>query len=195
MPLDRVTLIQCDTASTPDQGTTSGAQSHPANFNHRNLALAAATAREALIRLASARLGVPADRLAAPRRRRSAAATIRRRRVSYGDLVGGRKFGLPLDANATRKPPADWTVLGTSVPRVDIPAMATGQFEFVQNVRVPGMLHGARRASAGVGATLVSVDERSVARLPGFVKVVVEARTSSAWSARSRGRRCRRRRR
>src|SRR5262250_1506306 len=36
---DRVKLIQCDTAITPDQGTTSGAQSHPTNFNQNNLAL------------------------------------------------------------------------------------------------------------------------------------------------------------
>ena len=40
VPFDRVKLIQCDTAITPDQGTTSGAQSHPTNFNDKNLALA-----------------------------------------------------------------------------------------------------------------------------------------------------------
>ena len=33
VPLEAVTLIQCDTARTPDQGTTSGSQSHPTNFN------------------------------------------------------------------------------------------------------------------------------------------------------------------
>ena len=43
---NRVTLVQCDTALTPDQGTTSGAQSHPTNFNTADLALAGATARE-----------------------------------------------------------------------------------------------------------------------------------------------------
>ena len=64
VPLARVTLIQCDTSITPDQGTTSGSQSHPTNFNERNLAQAAATAREALLRLASQRLAVPVDRLA-----------------------------------------------------------------------------------------------------------------------------------
>ena len=101
VPLDRVTLIQCDTASTPDQGTTSGAQSHHANFNRGNLALAAATARQGLIRLASDRLGVPADRLAA-RDGAIAVADDPARRVSYADLVGGRKFDLPLDPNATR---------------------------------------------------------------------------------------------
>src|ERR1700686_2027503 len=60
VPLARVTLIQCDTSITPDQGTTSGSQSHPTNFNERNLAQAGATAREALLRLASSRLGVAA---------------------------------------------------------------------------------------------------------------------------------------
>jgi len=64
VPLSRVTLTMCDTAATPDQGTTSGAQSHPANFNQANLALACATAREALVRLGADRLGAPAADLA-----------------------------------------------------------------------------------------------------------------------------------
>src|SRR5262245_53511877 len=53
VPFARVKLIQCDTALTPDQGTTSGAQSHPTNFNQGSLALAGATAREALFEMAS----------------------------------------------------------------------------------------------------------------------------------------------
>src|SRR6185503_6434330 len=73
-----------------------------------------------------------------------------------------------------RKHPSEWTVLGTSVPRVEFPAMVTGQFEYVHNVRVPGMLHGRVVRPPGVGATLVSVDENSVKGLPGLVKVVVK---------------------
>src|SRR5213595_2425779 len=61
VPFNRVKLIQCDTALTPDQGTTSGAQSHPTNFNQANLALAGATAREVLIQRAASRLNVAAD--------------------------------------------------------------------------------------------------------------------------------------
>ena len=107
--------IQCDTGVTPDQGTTSGAQSHPANFNHANLALAAATAREALVRLASARLG-GADRPVSRRRTASSRRQSRsdRRPSSYGELIGGRTFDLPLDSNAARRHPRDWTVLGTA---------------------------------------------------------------------------------
>ena len=61
----RVELVQCETPLTPDQGTTSGSQSHPANFNDENLAQAAATARQALLRLAAERLGAPVDQLTA----------------------------------------------------------------------------------------------------------------------------------
>src|SRR5258708_23445652 len=59
VPISRVKLIQCDTAITPDQGTTSGSQSTPTNFGSQNLAVAAATAREALLSLAAEKLGAP----------------------------------------------------------------------------------------------------------------------------------------
>src|SRR4029077_2067393 len=77
-------------------------------------------------------------------------------------------------AKAKRKPANTWTVLGTPVPRAEIPAMAAGEFEYVHNVRVPGMLHGQVIRPPVVGATVVSVDENSVKGLPGVVKVVVK---------------------
>ena len=96
------------------------------------------------------------------------------KKVTYGELVGGKKLSLALNPNAKRKDPRSWTVLGTSVPRVDLPALVTGQFQFVHNVRVPGMVHGAVVRPPEVGATLVSVDEHTVSGLPGFIKVVVK---------------------
>ena len=173
VPVGRVRLVQCDTAVTPDQGTTSGSQSHPTNFNQHNLALAAATARETLLQLAAARLGVAGDQLAVADGVVSA-KTDPSKKIAYRDLLGGRKFNIGLDPNAKRKPAREWTVLGTSAPRVDMPAMATGQLEFVHNVRVPGMLHGRVVRPPEVGATLVGVDEASVRDIPGFVKVVVK---------------------
>jgi CO/xanthine dehydrogenase Mo-binding subunit len=170
--VDRVRLVQCDTAATPDQGTTSGSQSHPTNFNRQNLAQASATAREALMALASARL------LAAPEQLVVNDGVINvngdtARRVTYGELVGGRRFSRPVDSRARRKPPGTWTVLGTSVPRVDLPDLVTGRLEFVHDVRVPGMLHGRVVRPPSVGATLASLDEGLVQGLDGFVKVVV----------------------
>lgn len=173
VPLSRVTLLYCDTALTPNQGVTSGSQSHPANFNHGNLAQAAATAREALLRLASVRLDVPMDQLTAADGVISAKGALSKK-IDYGQLVGDRKFNLTLDGNAKRKPAAEWTVLGEPVQRADLPGMVTGQFEFVHNVRLPGMLHGRVVRPPEVGAAVVHVDESSVQDAPGVVKVVVK---------------------
>ncbi|MGH9374512.1 MAG: molybdopterin cofactor-binding domain-containing protein, partial [Vicinamibacterales bacterium] len=172
VPIDRVRLIACDTAVTPDQGTTSGSQSTPTNFNDRGLAQAGATARQALLRLASERLSAPEDQLAIAGGVVSVRSD-RAKRVTYGELVAGQTFNLPVDATAKRKPVSEWTVLGRPVPRVDMAAMATGHFEYVHDVRVPGMLHGAVVRPPAVGATLVSVDESSVRGMPGVVKIVV----------------------
>jgi len=171
VPFDRVKLIYCDTALTPDQAYTSGSQSHPANFNHANLAQAGATAREALYKMASQRLGVPVDQLTAV----NGVISVRgdtSKRVSYGQLVGGKKLSVKLDKSAKRKNPREWTVLGKPIGRPDMPLMATGHFEYVHNVRLPGMLHGRVVRPPAVGATLISVDESSVKDMPGVVKVV-----------------------
>ena len=114
VPIQRVKLIYCDTALTPDQAHTSGSQSHPANFNQGNLAQAGATAREALLKLASERLGVPVDQLDVA----DGIVNVKNnpsKKISYGELVGGKKFSLALDKNAKRKPPSQWTVLGQPV--------------------------------------------------------------------------------
>jgi nicotinate dehydrogenase subunit B len=173
VPFDRVRLIYCDTAQTPDQAHTSGSQSHPANFNHSNLGHAAATARVSLLRMASERLGVPADALRAANGVISS-RTDSTKRVTYGELIGGKKFLMTLDPAAKRKHPSEWTVLGQPIASPDLPALVTGRFEFVHNVRVPGMLHGRVVRPPTPGATLASVDEASVKDMPGLVKVVVK---------------------
>jgi len=168
--LDRVRLIQCDTSVTPDQGTTSGSQSTPTNFNNSGLAQAAATAREALLKMAAQRFGVPASQLTAANGYCSA---INGRRVSYRDLVADKRFNLTVDRKAKRRTPGEWTVLGKPVPSLDARELATGRFEFVHNIYVAGMLHGRLVRPPAVGATLVSVDGSSVRGIPGLVKVVV----------------------
>ena len=173
VPFARVNLIYCDTALTPDQAYTSGSQSHPANFRNSNLAQACATARETLFKLASQTLGAPADQLAAANGVISVKGNPSKQ-VSYGQLVGGKRFNLTVNAGAKRKNPREWTVLGKPVPRPDLPALVTGKFEFVHNVRLPGMLHGRVVRPPSPGATVASVDEASVRDLPGFVKVVVK---------------------
>jgi len=173
VPFRRVNLIVADTSVTPDQGVTSGSQSHPTNFNRSNLAGACATAREALLQLGSKHLNIPEDQLVAldgEIRSKSDAS----KKVAYAELVAGKKFALKVDPSAKRKPAGEWTVLGKPIGRPDMPAMATGTFEYAHNVRVPGMLHGMVIRPAAVGANLMNVDESSVSGMPGFVKVVVK---------------------
>ena len=171
VPIARVKLIQCDTSVCPDQGTTSGSQSTPTNFNSENLALAAATAREALLSLAAEKLGEAGRASHGGGRRHH--WQHRGASVRYEDLIGSKHFDLPLSATAKRRSAAEWTVLGKPVPSLDRAALMTGQFEFVHYVRVPGMLHGRVVRPPEMGATVAHVDESSVRSIPGLVKVVV----------------------
>jgi CO/xanthine dehydrogenase Mo-binding subunit len=160
----------CDTSICPDQGTTSGSQSSPTNFNERNLALAAATAREALVTMAAKKFRIAPEELTAVN-----GMVIGKQggRVSYGELIGDRQFDLPLNPAAKRKPQSEWTVMGKPVPGLQNPQLMTGHFEFVQYVSVPDMLHGRVVRPPAMGATLIRADESSVRDVPGVVKVVV----------------------
>ncbi len=168
--IEKVKLIPCDTSLTPDQGTTSGSQSTPTNFNAHNLAQAAATAREALAAMAAQKLGVPADQLTIDD------GVIRAkngRHISYGDLIGGKHFEIAVKSKAKRRSAREWTILGKEVPSLDRVALMTGTFEFVHNVHVPGMVHGRVIRPPETGATVAKVDEDSVRHVPGLIKVVV----------------------
>src|SRR5450432_2772902 len=114
--LSRVKLIQCDTSMAPDQGTTSGSQSTPTNFNSDNLAQAAATAREALINMAANQFGELAGQLTAA----DGVITGKSgRRVTYAELIGSKRFNLPLNKTAMRRSPSQWKVLGKPVRALD----------------------------------------------------------------------------
>ena len=189
VPVTRVNLVQCDTDSTPDQGTTSGSQSSPTNFRTQSLALAAATARDALLEMAARQWKIPVEQLAVSDGVISASGG---RRVTYAQLIGGKQFHLTLSATAKRRPRDQWKVLGKPVPSLDRKALMTGQFEFVQSVKVPGMLHGRVVRPPQMGATLASVDKDSVRDIPGvqvvvqkdFVGVVAETRYAAGLAAR-----------
>ena len=170
--LDRVKLIQCDTSITPDQGTTSGSQSTPTNFGVRNLAQAAATARETLVAIAAAKLGVPANQLTV---QNGIVLASDGRSISYGELIGGDHFDRDLNSAAKRRQPSEWNVLGKPVLSIDRIALATGTFEFIHNVHVPEMVHGRVVRPPEIGATVAHVEENSVQHVPGVIKVVVRS--------------------
>ena len=170
VPISKVKLIQCDTSVTPDQGTTSGSQSTPTNFNARSLGQAAATAREALIGMAAQKLGVPADQLTVEN---GVVVGKNGRHASYGEVIGGKHFNVTLSSTAKRRSPSEWNVMGKPIPSLDSVTLMTGTFEFVHNVHVPGMVHARVVRPPEIGATVGKVDDKSVQHIPGFIKVVV----------------------
>jgi nicotinate dehydrogenase subunit B len=174
VPLSRVTVVFGDTGLTPDQGFTSGSMSTVTEFRAGGLRQALDTARDALLQLASKQLNVPASQLTV----RDGVFSVRggdpSNQVSYGQLLQGKRFNLTLNSATVPKAPKDYTVLGTSVPRIDLAAKTTGQFQYVQHVRLPGMLHGKVVRPPVVGAKVVNVNPGSVAALPGKVQVVIK---------------------
>ena len=173
VPLNRVRLIFCDTGFTPDQGTTSGSQSHIAEFGPGGLRQALDTARDALFQLAAQWFDVTADLLDV---KDGVVFVIAdpSQQISYGQLLQGERFNLIMNSGTVPKDPSKYTILGTSVPRVDLPAKATGQFVYTHHVRVPGMLHGRVVRPPSVGAKFVGFDQSSLIGLPGSPQVVVK---------------------
>ena len=179
---DQVTMVMGETTRTVDQGRTVGSSTIPRAG--QQLRQAAAAARQELLKLASEHLGAPAERLTVNEGVVDVAGDSGRC-VSYGELIGGRRFdvqitatgfqrGLQVAPEVQPKHYRDYRIVGTSVPRVDIPAKLTGEFEYACDVRVPGMLYGRAVRPHTAIAEPASVDERSVEHIPGVVSVVRE---------------------
>jgi nicotinate dehydrogenase subunit B len=168
VPSERVTILQGDTALTPDQGATWGSLS--IQRGGMQVRRAAATARKALIEAAAQRFGI------APAALTIESGTVKGegQAVSYAELIGGKAFSLKLDKDAPLKNPAAYAIVGKPLPRVDIPAKITARFTYIQDFRREGMLHGRVIRPLALGADLQSIDASSVTKIPGVVKVVRE---------------------
>ncbi|TFI19600.1 xanthine dehydrogenase family protein molybdopterin-binding subunit, partial [Herbaspirillum sp. 3C11] len=165
--VDKIEMIEGDTALTPDQGPTAG--SSGVMRGGVQIRQAAATAREALLAMAAARLQKPASDLMVQDgvvRPKSGGAGL-----SFAELVGGKRFDLKVDAKAPLNNPQHYRVVGKPLLRPDVPAKVTGTHTYVHDVKLPGMLHGRVIRPAAEGANIVSVDQSSIKKFPG-VKVV-----------------------
>ena len=176
--LERVRVVLGSVTTGPNQGPT--VASETLQVTAIPLRKAAAQARAVLLQLAAEQLGVSPDQLQVTDGVVSTAGTDNRF-VSYATLLQGRQLHLELDLDVPGKLPASYRVVGQGVPRIDIPAKATGALTYVQDMRVAGMLHGrvvrppygGQDSGAMLGNSLISVDESSVADIPGLVAVVM----------------------
>lgn len=196
VPFKRVRMEVGDTAKSIEQGSTVG--SRTIERGGPQLRQAAAAARQALLKLASERLKAPVEKLTV---QDGVVAVIgdASKKISYGKLIGGKRFNVTITATGTgwdmkvapevkAKDPKDYKIVGTSVPRVDLPAKVTGKFTYTQDLRIPGMLHGRVVRPPVVTSKPASVDEESVKQIPGIVKIVQEGTlvgvvAKTEWSA------------
>ncbi|MEA2956302.1 MAG: nicotinate dehydrogenase subunit, partial [Alphaproteobacteria bacterium] len=171
----RVVVVLGDTSRVPDQGATIASET--IQITAVPLRKAAAQARHFLVARAAERLELRVEDLAIED------GLIRgkdNRSVSYGELIAGETIRLELADDVPVKAVNAYTIVGQSVPRIDLPAKATGETVYVHDVRVPGMLHGrvvrppyaGVDAGAFVGNSLIAVDEASVRDIAGLVAVV-----------------------
>ena len=171
LPFDAVTMVHGDTNVTPDQGGTWG--SLTIQIAGMEIRRAAATARAALVSRAAEKLGAPASKLEAIDgviRVKGEAA----KKITIASLIGGQRFEISVDPNAKAKDPKTHTIVGKSIPRVDIPEKVMATYIYMHDVRLPGMLHGRVIRPPALKAELLEVDESSISGIPGVVKVVRE---------------------
>jgi CO/xanthine dehydrogenase Mo-binding subunit len=174
---DKTTCIMGSTDITVDQGGSGG--STAMERDGWPMRRVAAEARRVLLEMGSARLGVPVDQLAV------SAGVIQvkgdpSRTVTYGQLIGGKRFNVALTGNninattgvAAVKPVQELKIVGLSPQRYDIPPKVDGSLKWAVDVKLPGMVHARNVKPPVAGAKLISIDESSVRGMPGLVKVV-----------------------
>ncbi|WP_333906947.1 xanthine dehydrogenase family protein molybdopterin-binding subunit [Delftia acidovorans] len=173
---ERITMVLGHTGRTPNQGPTIA--SNTIQVDAIPMRKAAAQVRQLLLGLAAEKLQQPVSALTTSK---GAVVAKGGRRIGYGELAQGQDPNIALDKEVPLRT-GGFNYIGKSVQRVDIPAKVLGALAYVHDVRVPGMLHGrvvrppygGADASAPLGSSLISVNEQSVAHLPGIVKVVVQ---------------------
>jgi nicotinate dehydrogenase subunit B len=186
LDMGQIKTVRLDTNVTPNQGGTYSSAS--INRGGPQVRTAAAEARLALLKLASAKLNAPVEQLTISKGIVSGSG----RTVSYGELVGDKPFNVAFTGTAPVKATTAYKIVGTSFPRNDTPAKVSAQYSYMQYVRVPGMLHGRvvrprGQRMYGSGAKIASVDEGSIRTISGarvvrkgdFLGVVAE----NEWDA------------
>jgi nicotinate dehydrogenase subunit B len=192
----RIRMITGDTDRTIDQSQTSG--SRTLRKAGPQLRQAAAAARQELLRRASVQLKLPPQSLTVEDGVVSGPEPASES-VSYWQLIGDKRFNLPITASGTGadlkvalevpvKDPKEYKIVGKSIPRVDLPAKVSGEFVYCQDIKVQSMLHGRIVRPNDVLSEPQFVDEKSIGDIPDIVAVVkkgsfVGVIAKTEWSA------------
>lgn len=174
---DKTTCIMGSTDLTVDQVGSGG--STAIERDSWPMRRVAAEARRVLLEMGSEHLGVPVDQLAVSEGVITAKADASKR-VTYGELIAGKKFNVTLTGKnvnsvtgtAKTKSNAELKYTGQAIPRDDIPAKVDGSLTWAVDVKLPGMVHARNVKPPFACAKLTGIDESSVKTVPGFLKVM-----------------------
>ncbi|MFK4448573.1 nicotinate dehydrogenase subunit B [Caballeronia udeis] len=159
-------LITADTELTPDEGNTTGSRS--IRDSGTAIMHAAAQVRVLLLESAADKLGTSAEIL---KIRNGMIAAPDNHTLTFGEAVSGLNLHRNAEPQSQLIAPDRQRVIGQSVPRVDIPGKVTGGESYVQDLRLPGMLHARVVRPPSYGARLISIDS-AVENMAGVAKVV-----------------------
>jgi nicotinate dehydrogenase subunit B len=195
VPWERVRVVIGDTGQCVNMGgATAGNGLRQGGIIMRQTA---AEARRLLIEMGSKTLGVaPADLTVTDGVVHSVADPMKR--VSYAKLIGGRKFDsaiewkgeaqqLTVKVQAPLKKPEEFKVIGKSYPRRDMPGKVFGTLKQVTDLKLPNMAHARMIRPPVAGAVPVTVDEKSIADIPGakvvWIKNFLGVVAEKEWNA------------
>jgi nicotinate dehydrogenase subunit B len=167
IPFESLKVVTADTRRTANEGYTSG--SHSTQDSGTAIQNAAAQVRALLISEAARRLNLPVENF---RTENGAVIAPDGQRFGYGDLVAADMLHVQAQPTSKLKDPATFKVMGRPVPRVDIPAKVTGGAAYVQDMRLPGMVHSRVVRPPSYGARLTECDTSAIEKMPGVVKVI-----------------------
>jgi isoquinoline 1-oxidoreductase len=168
VPFGSVSVIMGSTDQVPYDNATVGSQSM--RSTGPLVRQAAAEMRQWLLQLASDQLGVPADALTMAN---GSISVVNQpdQSVTFATLAAGKSSGRQMSGQTPLKAPDQFTIIGSDVPRVDVPAKVTGAMRYGYDTSVPGMLHGKIVRPPSAGASLQSVDFSQASQMPGVVGV------------------------
>lgn len=171
IPVARVSIVEGDTALTPNHGGTGGSSGVPRGAVE--VRQAAATARQFILRLGANQLNRPASELTIVNGQ--VGPLSGGLGVSVAGLVGDKQLSVPVDPNAPLRLPADYSVVGKPILRPEVPAKCTARHVYVQDFKLDGMLHARIIRPSAIGGRLLSVDESSIRGIPEVQVIAIES--------------------
>jgi len=169
VPIDNLELIMGDTHLTPYDRGTYGSLTTPQMGPI--LRKAAASVRELMKEMALAEWNL------GPTSLRMESGQIHHpsngQKLSYAGLAKGKQLLQKVNDQVEVVSPVNWTVAGTSVPKVNAKDFITGKHQYVSDMKLPGMVYGKILRPPAMGATLIAADVSKAKAVPG-VQVVQE---------------------